>query len=507
MNLEISSDLTCNENDHKIYSESILNLGISPEYNNGEVMLASLYRQIGWKIKSESKYSRFSEAQVNKESVHFFDTIRKAKNSPGDIHLEDWRIALDNVLSSPKMPKQIKSRNPILYPIIPDCALYSSASRLKGNPWNPGKLIEQVIVTGSSNTESKILWDKLFKTLSCDEKDNKEDIWARLMASEFSKWRSNDNLIWSLNQLTVSAPSFDQNILCASPASQFVSDLDKTLDLKDKLTRRQWLSVVESLIRIACASHVLWNSKLNDLVWDYIKKCLNGKDLSQEKLNEKFISSGTELWKLEEKATPSIQSKIKSATQGKIAINFILKALPAADLKTFNFNSVEGIYNFGQLLKTKINKQQIERIDIINRVQDIYDKDPKLMSCKKGYSKSLYEFLRHSLGQKQTAEPQKRSYDQSYWLRKKGNYSSAPWVVDMGPTSILTMAYCCSYGYDQPRTIKDFLQYLNKYGFIITQPELENSNLLSSLTTLQIIIDSPDAEGGRVIIDPFDNTK
>ncbi len=495
---------------HEIYSSSILNLGVSPEYNIGEVSLAALYRQVGWQVNSEGRLSRFSEGKVITEASSFFKKVEKTKESEnlsGNIDICDWKLALKEVLSSPKMPNQVKSRYPILYPLVPDCTLYSSASRLRGaNPWNPGNLIETVIKTGSTQSEAELIWKQLFDALSCNPDNENEDIWSRIVSFEFSKWRD-PNIIWSINKINHNSPSFNDEILRKSPAAKFVEDLKKVLELKNSLTRRKWLSVLESLIRIACASHVLWICNFNNIVWSYLKSCIVGESMSSESLLYSMKNNLLDFWRLEEKAIPIIKNKIQSYIQSKIAINYVLDKLGENNVDELGFNSIEDIVILGERIKKQIETKGISRELVLHEINSIYEIDPKLISCKKGPSANIFEFIRYSLGQKQTAEPQKRSFDQSYWLRKKGNYSAAPWVVEIGPTSILTMVYCCSYGYEQNRTIIDLLGHLNQYGFVINQQELENSNLLNNLTTLQIIGDSPDAEGGMVILNPFANTK
>lgn len=497
-------------NNHKIYSSSILNLGVSPEYNIGEVSLAALYRQVGWQVNSEGKLSRFSEGRVKTETSSFFKKVEKTKKSEelsGNLDISDWRLALKEVLSSPKMPKQVKSKYPILYPLVPDCTLYSSASRLRSaNPWNPGNLIEIVIQTGSIQNEAELIWKQVFNALSCNPDNENEDIWSRIVSLEFSKWRD-PNIIWSINKISHNSPSFNDEIIRESPAAKFVEDLKKVLKLKNSLTRRKWLSVLESLIRIACASHVLWICNLNIIVWDYLKSCIVGECKPSGYLLSFMKNNLLDFWKLDEKAIPIIKNKIQSYIQSKIAINYVLDQFDANNVDKLSFDSVEDIVNLGEIFKEQIKVKGISKELILHKINSIYEIDPKLISCKKGSSANILEFIRHSLGQKQTAELQKRSFDQSYWLRKNGSYSSAPWVVEIGPTSILTMVYCCSYGYEQNRTIIDLLAHLNKYGFVINQQELENSNLLNSLTTLQIIGDSPDAEGGMIILNPFANTK
>ena len=274
--------------------------------------------------------------------------------------------------------------------------------------------------------------------------------------------------------------------------------------LKQILTRRQWLSILESNLRIACAAHILWVCNLNSILWSYLKSCLQNLEITQNEIHSKFKNETKNFWKIEERAIPIIKEQIQEFIRAQIAINYIVKKLKNEG-EQVSLNSIQDIFEIGELIKNKIkiNKWDISELSEINNLFEI---DLKLVSCKGGSTNNLFEFLRFSLGQKQTSEPHKKSYDQSYWLRKKGNYSSAPWIVDLGPASILTMVYCCSYGYDQNRTIMDLLKHLSQYGLIITPKDLESSNMLNMLSTLQVIGDSPDAEGGMVIINPFEKT-
>jgi hypothetical protein len=113
--------------------------------------------------------------------------------------------------------------------------------------------------------------------------------------------------------------------------------------------------------------------------------------------------------------------------------------------------------------------------------------------------------LRYSLGQRQTVDPEARNYDQGYWIKKKGNYSSAPWILAAGPVSLMTMAYCCAQESSAPRTIDDFCRHIGQYGITLEPGELSTNGLSQSLRNLGIVIDSPDAEGGMVVLNPFKN--
>jgi hypothetical protein len=492
---------------HPIYKVSILDLGISPEYNIGEVSLASLYRQVGWKINSENnKKNRYPESQVNLEVKSLVKKINVSENPDSSFTKEDLKLLIYNTLSSPKMPKQNGNMFPIMYPYVPDCALYSGAARLSGNPWNPGSLIESVVFLGSQNDKkANELWYDIFDKLSCDISDLEEDLLARIVTKEFQLLRDPSN-IWEFSEMSKAGQERDEKILEFSPAKAFVGDLVKVLQLKKQLTRRQWLSILESLIRIGCSAHILWTCNLNIIVWNYLKARIYGQIDSDDSFISQIEEAQIDLWKLEEKAVPIIKEQIQKYIRAQISINYLI-GLDGLDHSAFTLQTISGIKNFGELLESRFSKNEILRKELFLELSKKYEEDPKLMNSTKGITKNIFEYIRYSLGQKQTADSQKRNFDQSYWLRKKGAYTSAPWIFDLGPSSILTMVYCCSYGHEQNRTVKDLISHLKLYGLNVSLGEFEDSNLLKTLSTLQIIGDSPDAEGGMIIINPFEKVK
>lgn len=484
------------------YRNSIFDLGISPEYNIGEVSLAALYRQVGWKKVENGKGSRFSEAKVNEEAKVFFNELSKGRHKNGDLlSFKDWKQVVELSLTTPKMTSQAKSKYPILYPYVPDCTLYSSAARLRGQPWNPGNLIEKILLLGSgSQDRANELWEKLFTALSSKEDNNQEDFLARLITRQFNQRRP-EGIKWELNPLSQQVNLIDGEVIQNSPAAIFVQDLEKIIALKYQLTRRQWLSILESNIRISCAAHILWICNLNSLVWSFFKSSLLLEEIEEEDLFQKLKIEASALWKVEEKAVPLIKEQVQKYIRSQISINFLLKRL-LKENENISLNNVSDIFKIGKIIQERIKDGQWKK-SILSEIHEVSESNTRLLNCKGGISKNIFEFLRYSLGQKQTADPHKKNHDQAYWLRKKGDYSSAPWIVDLGPASILTMVYCCSYGHDQNRTIIDLLEHLGRYGIIINQKDLESSNLFNTLSTLQVVSDSPDAEGGMVILNPF----
>jgi hypothetical protein len=95
------------------------------------------------------------------------------------------------------------------------------------------------------------------------------------------------------------------------------------------------------------------------------------------------------------------------------------------------------------------------------------------------------------------------SYDQGYFLRRRGSYPRAPWVFALGPVSVLTLTHCCTSSGRGLRTVEDFCRHLGRYGIEIRGQDVANNDLGQSLRNLGLVVDSPDAEGGMVLVNPL----
>ena len=60
------------------------------------------------------------------------------------------------------------------------------------------------------------------------------------------------------------------------PARRFVRDLGSIIDAKDSMTRRQWTSLLEAIVRLAAVAHVTWLCDVHARSWDCIKAALDG---------------------------------------------------------------------------------------------------------------------------------------------------------------------------------------------------------------------------------------
>ena len=151
---------------HPTYQNSFLHMYPAPEYGTGEVLLASLYRNVGLNL---------GEGQVPKHGRAFSKNLQKRvrpDNNKSAINIDntEWERLITRSLSSPKQPNQAKNRFLQINPIVPDAAIYSLSARLTGNPWNPGLLVANALCYGAENDDKALeLWQEIFDHLSIDE--------------------------------------------------------------------------------------------------------------------------------------------------------------------------------------------------------------------------------------------------------------------------------------------------------------------------------------------------
>jgi hypothetical protein len=496
-----------NKNLHPSYRNSFLSFSNAPEYAPSEVLLASLYRRIGLRQGLGGK--PLPEGSVGSNGNALMRAVEKKKSKgklENGLSVEGWDSLIDDVMRSPRQPNQRAKRFVQMTPIVPSAAIYSMAARLRGHPWNPGGLIESCICLGETSEEkANRMWHKLFEALSV--KEFEDDVWAVFLEREFAEWNTN-GVIWKFSGLL----GYDEWIKdwdkapIKCPATRFVRDLSHLIKAKTSLTRRQWTSALESVLRIGLGAHVLWVSKVNSELYMLAKGVLRGSPVPSQDIIRQQLSTGEGFWSYGQQVGSHIKKLIRYYLIGRVGINMLLHRCHEIEvLADFAagqpFGSLQKIHEFLTALSDARAAFDFERFE--EDLDTALEADPRKLAIKQGVGKNMEEFLRHSLGQRETQEIGLESYDQGYLLSRNGSYSRAPWVLAAGPVMILTLAYACTSDGSGVRTVEDLCKHLGEYGVKISPDEVAASELGASLRTLGLVLDSPDAEGGMVLLDPF----
>lgn len=497
---EFVSDPWKDDKIHSAYSGSFLHMRPAPEYATGEVVVASCYRNFLFP-------GHISEGKVPQYGRDLDKRLHKAGAKPaslGHLSASNLSAVIDGPLRSPKQPNQTAKRFLQITPLIPDAAIYSLSARLTHNSWNPGLLIMRMIGYGSlSLEESNRRASEFRQALSVDASD---DLWAQYFQAEMELWRSKDVHLGDAVGLPFAPEvpavlNWRQAPDCI-PASQFVADLQRVVELKPQLTRRQWVTFVESLLRLGAASHLLWVCQMNQRVLTLAQSVLAEDAPPQARKLQNELARSSPIWRYGQSAARTIKYYAREYVIGRAGINLLLWHCSEAGIPTDNcMANTAAIAEF--LCAVHRGRKSFAREGFRADLETVLDADPRVTACKRGISSNVAEFLRHVLGQRQTSESGLDSYDQGYYLRKRGDYASAPWHVSFGPVATILLVHCCVADSIGAQTVAHLCQHLGRYGFDITPQDVDLSDLGSSLRSLGLVLDSPDAEGGMVLVSPF----
>ena len=490
---------------HKKYKDSFFHLTPLPEVTTGEILLASLYRNVGFGDRAAGEAVWKLGTPFKKQLA----TGKRPDSAQSEVAFDTklWSTVVNRVIATPSHSGSSQRGNQIA-PLVPDATLYSMSARLKGNPWNPGKLVAKVIALGSGDYDSALgIWQKLFDKLSVTSEE--DDIWARMLQSEFESWRVEKiSGAWQRpSTFPLDRSTFHAPLNLDYPAKHFVEDLQVVLDLKRDLTRKQWVSMLESLCRIGTAAHVTWCCHANDQCRELIEGALEqGKCLSEGEVTA-ALSTGRGFWSLGQLTAKPIKEAARHYIEGRGALNLLLHMLEQADIDMSQ-------------VRLGSTTQIAQTLDYLAKHRDMFDfklylvhfnqmmeSDPKVAECKKGSSKNVLEFLEYVARQRIPSEAGLEGYDQGYYIELRGNYTRSPRILGLGPLSTLLMVHCAASRVTGPCTVQNLCKQLARYGISAEMALGKGESLNKRLRDMSIAIDSPDAEGGMVIASPLMNNK
>jgi hypothetical protein len=469
----------------------------APENATSEVVLSSLYRAVG--------FAEVSESSVPSRGTKLQALIKKARGKAtgqtvGTLDADAFHTLLNSVLESPKRPNQSAKRFLQVTPLVPQLALFSGSARLVGNSWNPGALVRRMVWLGSPDKRAaEATWRGLFDALTVSEND---DVFARFLQAEVEAWLPEPN--WAF------VPGSPEGMLdCANsgggvfPARQFVHDLNSIIASKALLTRRQWTSLLEAVLRLGTVAHVMWLCEVHSRVWACLLDSLNGGGpKSAADCRARMFPERFSFLPFSNKPLPGIKDCISRYLTARLGINAMLWALAEAGATpTELFGSADGLAEFCDQVRSHCTGSRGS--EIRETLEELVDRETRTLLCKKGIGSNVYEFVTYSLQQRQTVNPRLRGYDQGYLLRKRGIHASSPWIVSLGPVAAIALVHCSLAGVSGPRSVHRLAQHLAQYGVTMDHRDIPQNELGHQLRMLGLVLDSPDAESGMLLVPPF----
>lgn len=497
------------------YDYSILALP-APEYYTGEVILGSTYRALLLGV---------SEADINLENV---PRIPELLSRATGIDQEVWaRIILEGAdgLASPQ-PRGRWARGtwlPQLVPLVPQVAAHACAIGAQRSRGNPANLLLVTLLRGLGRSRAISLSVKLAAALRVDDRD---DVFARFIESRLEQVRPPYSSETPLPPGTLSPEVqryFDATGDTATPspvASRFAGDIEATLELKPSLTRRQWTVLLESLLRIGLGTQLLWTCRANEVLWRFAVDVLSGGNPPSEAELEAHLwhiqVASDPLMEAGPGVGPSIRSRLGRYAVARVGLNAILHGLrdggaewdgpPLGLCEGSNYSSSAGALE--AFLDHIMQHRHVLTIDPINEAANVRD---SWLRATAGFNRNNAFFLIYGMGQLAPADPRFQGYDQSFILSKRGSARSTEgrpdrsrWIVNLGPSTLVCLVHaCCRTQTGFSATMEDFRLHLAQYGILASGDELKTGVIGRELQRLGLVVDSPDAGGGRLLVDPF----
>ena len=506
-------------------------LPIIPEYLPSEMLMAACYRALGFGGMKDAWVS-----QNGKALSKLFTTTKAGVECKPFSRDEVWKI-LKDVLLSPEDPKQKRGQKYtdflFLAPIVPATAYFSNPVRLNrntnavgGTPWNVELLFKALVSYSSVDTEdSNKLWNAFFEAFAV-QNDDRDDYFARIVedvlnkcaaavvasdqnaVGRFPEWKQQPNSIYGDGRYLIN--SKDRKVFSGiSPLDEIRSGLWLVLKQKRRFSRWQWLTVVDAQLRMSVVALVMWLLDLHHVVYTAIQKyVIEGQEITEEDptqfFRDHYLSSHFEnVFCYGEGFTKAQKLVVTRYAREHLKVSFFLslvKELAPMEFGVTDWSTVEGFVASLKALRG-VFMEKANRLLFEEGVVKMLDDRAADLNPKKSRLKHILEFFT-VLRQKSVVESQSDfiRYDQSYIVRKKANYSSAPFIVDIGSVACFTIVFCCANG-RRVFAFKDLCQYLEKY--YISVRKAHRDQFINYLKGLSLTMDSPDAGDGLMISNPF----
>jgi hypothetical protein len=499
------------QKEHQSYEKSALDFPVAPEWTTGEVLLASLCRVLGLAGKS-------TDRTVDLELIpKLGDGLAKKNVLSAPPALWQLLFGEQGCLRSPSLTR---SRFPNLSPTVPLLAAHGGVLGSVRSRWTPGNFVLACIASGAGPERYGAVAQELTDSLAVGPSD---DVYARFLQESLRAVTESvgspspsDFAAWKHVAYRPSRPE------AQSPSERFVDDLPKALKLKMTLSREEWVAVFEGLLRLAAVTHALWICHLNATCWSLCLDALAGEEVPtashvEHSLFESHHDPAKAFLELGRDTERAFAATLERYVRARFGLNLLLhklddagtpwtKPIGAADQGS---TCCETIVDF--LKHVSEHRQMVDDKDprawLREQCEQLLDKNSRAMAGKTGPPKNIKEFLQYLTRQVVTLDPTQRSYDQAY-LAPSLSSRQQVWPLQPGPNILLLLVHCvCAQRPGVPSTIQDLRKHLAAYGIRLASEELESGRFMGNLAGLGLTIDSPDAYGGRILVDPFPSSQ
>lgn len=485
-----------------------------------QFLISSLYRSI---LMNSTKAKNVTPNADDLFSVLYEDEV----TLPSYFTNLEFHDLLNGSLNIPKGASKNKEQY-LISPLIPEIASFGGNMR-RGSSWNSGGYILQIIANSSRDKEQFLSVIKdLFNSLSANSKNN-DLIWTEFLKQEFKA--VGISLSKAVNRpIETDVKNFEdvkeslvtdvwnkikKSVYHESTFSKTVIEDLKSLcqiESQNKVTRQQWIGLLESYFRL-----LIFNHSINTLNQSRSYFSILLKILDSDRLNEMsevcyydFInaspiqnSNTNRLLNISSRSSDYVNDNIHMYC---LYNHFIYHLFEEFDIEYFTKEtSKEKIIetsNFllGELktsgrLRSFYSEYRRENEHLINKISVKSDRQlAQISECL------IY------ISQKKVLPKDLKSYipDVNYLFSRRKGVIGNPYMFDLGSGTISLLTALIFKKKTDVNFLSglDYIAALLDYNIELSITDISSGNIKNIMQSLGIIIDSPDTEGGVLIVKP-----
>lgn len=482
-----------------------------PEQCSGEMLIAELQRVFC--------FSELDDAFIQNTGSKLLKSLRHEKD--GD---SVWLSNFFDVIARYPVPPKQSAKHDIAYviPLIPSIAMFSSPRRVTkrsadddrttDRSWKPGQFVKECLSYCVKADEINDLFRSVQSGLIVSEGD---DLFAKFLDQKVAEALKR-HLDFDVDSKKIGdsfgdqkecyMPQYVRDKIVNAPFKRFSDDLKAILAVKQKVSRRQFVAMLEALVRVATSAHVLWLCNINRKIEESVFKVLKGQlpEFTEAMLYDALNMPSSGVFSYGTNFQVRLREFFKQYERSTKRLCFLLfkmreeTGLPA---ETFDWSTPESFLRSVELIAGYVR----EHSEFLSSYEAEFS--AHYMESIKKYSLSvdsqsthLMRFVLTTLIQNsQPKEVRYARYDQSYLVRHRTHSKRSAVIINAGAVTLMTLVHCCSYR-NGTVLLSNLMDAMLSYGFAIPAGETIDK-FKKQLRELGLTIDSPDAESGMVLQD------
>ena len=482
---------------HRAYSDDSTLVPAAPEYTTGDILSGSLDRALLLGIPD-------SEIDLGKLATL---PAQFGQNE------QPWTHLIGSALRAP--PKAKGSLADVI-PVVPQLSARGAVIGAPRNRWRPGKFALAALEADAADSD---ILDVLAAALAVDDRDELAAVFLERELKAIGGGgqgavRERSASFWRRERAEP-----------LTPGERLASDMRSLVRVKHVLPRYQWYVLMQATLRLGVPCYQLWLCMLHEHLWRALCAIVDeaGPVTPAAVIEREWCTDHAgehPLLELGENATDAIKAHLSRYAVARVGINLVLHALDDcgddAKWETAIGSGVDG-ESPAESLERFMEKVSANRARLLavlgaagldnglqRAAQQLADADPDFVSAEDGATNNLREFLRHTLGRATRKKGDFEAFDQGFVTRPTTNATNAPQMVYPGSTTLVALAACTAMGgSDLPASMQDLSLHLREYGVYAPLGTLTEGRLGRELEELGLTVDTPDAGGGRLLVNPF----